>query len=309
MPRPSAWAVSCSTGSGSSTIPRSTSTTTSRTATGGCWRRCSSSVAAVVFAVLAVAAYLVNNWGFVLTQTRIDGSWHLRRGLFTTRETSLDDERVGGVSIGEPLGLRLAGGARLSAIVTGLGGDAVRQLGPGPSGAPGGGLGSGRRGPGDDGTGDRGPYRTRPTCADQALHPRPGADDGGGARPGGDGSDRRPLGRTHRLLGPSPGGRGRPRRRPGALARARSDRAALRGPLRQPVPAPGGARDDGPSSAGTSGRPGSSVGPGSPRWWPPRRGAVSPARLSTFPRTRRSASQPPAYPGWSSSSSTTSSSR
>ncbi len=78
--------------------------------------------AAVVFAVLAVAAYLVNNWGFVLTQTRIDGSWHLRRGLFTTRETSLDGERVGGVSIGEPLGLRLAGGARLSAIVTGLGG-------------------------------------------------------------------------------------------------------------------------------------------------------------------------------------------
>ncbi len=77
--------------------------------------------AAVVFAVLAVAAYLVNNWGFVLTQTRIDGSWHLRRGLFTTRETSLDGERVGGVTIGEPLGLRLAGGARLSAIVTGLG--------------------------------------------------------------------------------------------------------------------------------------------------------------------------------------------
>ena len=50
-----------------------------------------------------------------------DGSWHLRRGLFTTRETSLDDARVSGVSIGEPLSLRLAGGARLSAIVTGLG--------------------------------------------------------------------------------------------------------------------------------------------------------------------------------------------
>jgi putative membrane protein len=70
--------------------------------------------------VLAVAGYLVTNFGFQLSHTRSDGSWHLRRGLFTTRETSLDDARVSGVSIGEQLGLRLAGGARLAAIVTGL---------------------------------------------------------------------------------------------------------------------------------------------------------------------------------------------
>ncbi|MCW2793089.1 MAG: rane-flanked domain [Nocardioides sp.] len=73
-----------------------------------------------VVAALSVAGYLVTNWGFTVTHTRADGSWHLRRGLFTTRETSLDDERVSGVSIAEPLGLRLAGGGRLSAIVTGL---------------------------------------------------------------------------------------------------------------------------------------------------------------------------------------------
>lgn len=71
--------------------------------------------------VVAVGGYLVTNWGFTLTHAR--GSWHLRRGLFTTRETSLDDARVAGVSISEPLGLRLAGAARLSAIVTGLGGE------------------------------------------------------------------------------------------------------------------------------------------------------------------------------------------
>lgn len=70
--------------------------------------------------VLAVAGYLVSNWGFTLTHATRDGSWHLRRGLVTTRETSLDDERVSGVSIGEPIGLRLARGGRLSAIVTGL---------------------------------------------------------------------------------------------------------------------------------------------------------------------------------------------
>jgi putative membrane protein len=79
-------------------------------------------LAAIVVAlcVLAVVGYLVTNFGFQLTRSTTDGSWHLRRGLFTTRETSLDDARVSGVSIGEPLSLRLAGGARLSAIVTGL---------------------------------------------------------------------------------------------------------------------------------------------------------------------------------------------
>ena len=74
----------------------------------------------VVICVLAVVGYLVTNFGFVLSHTGTEGAWHLRRGLFTTRETTLDDTRVSGVSIGEPLGLRLAGGARLSAIVTGL---------------------------------------------------------------------------------------------------------------------------------------------------------------------------------------------
>lgn len=70
--------------------------------------------------VLAVVGYLLTNFGFRLTHSGPDGSWHVRRGLLTTRETTLDDARVSGVSIGEPLGLRLAGGARLTAVVTGL---------------------------------------------------------------------------------------------------------------------------------------------------------------------------------------------
>jgi putative membrane protein len=73
----------------------------------------------VTFCVLAVVGYLLTNFGFVLTRRHDDGSWHLRRGLLTTRETTMDDARMSGVSIGEPLGLRLARGARLSAIVTG----------------------------------------------------------------------------------------------------------------------------------------------------------------------------------------------
>jgi putative membrane protein len=74
----------------------------------------------VTICILSVVGYLLANFGFRLTHTGSDASWHMRRGLFTTRETTLDDARVSGVSIGEPLGLRLAGGARLSAIVTGL---------------------------------------------------------------------------------------------------------------------------------------------------------------------------------------------
>lgn len=79
--------------------------------------------AAVVVLLLAaltitVLGYLVANGGLALT--RRPGSWHLRRGLLTTRETSIDVDRVAGVAIGEPAALRLARGARLSAIVTGL---------------------------------------------------------------------------------------------------------------------------------------------------------------------------------------------
>jgi putative membrane protein len=76
--------------------------------------------------VLSVAGYLVTNWDFRLSHA--PGSWHLSRGLLTTRETSIDDARVAGVSMGEPIGLRLAGAARLSAIVTGLGSEAGSSL-------------------------------------------------------------------------------------------------------------------------------------------------------------------------------------
>jgi putative membrane protein len=75
---------------------------------------------AVVASVLSVVGYVVQNYGFTLVYTRSDHAWHLRRGLLTTRETSMDANRLRGVSLGEPLGLRLANGARLSAVVTGL---------------------------------------------------------------------------------------------------------------------------------------------------------------------------------------------
>ncbi|MCW2765742.1 MAG: rane-flanked domain [Nocardioides sp.] len=72
----------------------------------------------VLVSGLAIGGYVVANWGFTLTNG--GGAWHLRRGLLTTRETSLDDDRVAGVSLCEPIGLRIAGGGQVRAIVTGL---------------------------------------------------------------------------------------------------------------------------------------------------------------------------------------------
>lgn len=78
-------------------------------------------VAALASAVLAVAGYLVTHWD--LTLTRTPHQWRLVRGLLTTRETSVEDARLAGVVVREPLGLRLVGAAELGAVVTGLGGE------------------------------------------------------------------------------------------------------------------------------------------------------------------------------------------
>ena len=74
----------------------------------------------VVISVLSVFGYVFANWGFTLSRDRGGRSLHVRRGLVTSRETSLDLDRVRGLEIHEPLGLRLARGGRLTAIVTGL---------------------------------------------------------------------------------------------------------------------------------------------------------------------------------------------
>lgn len=73
---------------------------------------------AVLVLGLTILGYVLANWRFALRR-RAD-TWHVSRGLLTTRETSIDVERLAGVSVAEPPGLRMARGSRLSAIVTGL---------------------------------------------------------------------------------------------------------------------------------------------------------------------------------------------
>lgn len=77
-------------------------------------------VVLVVISVLAMIGYLLTNWGFLLTRNEYARTFHVRRGLLTTRETSIDLDRFRGVELHEPLGLRLVGAGRLAAVVTGL---------------------------------------------------------------------------------------------------------------------------------------------------------------------------------------------
>ncbi|RRO15715.1 hypothetical protein EIL87_17080 [Saccharopolyspora rhizosphaerae] len=57
-------------------------------------------------------------WGYQLT--REPGTLRVKRGLLTTRSLSLEERRLRGIELCEPLPLRLAGGARLGAVATGL---------------------------------------------------------------------------------------------------------------------------------------------------------------------------------------------
>jgi uncharacterized membrane protein YdbT with pleckstrin-like domain len=81
-------------------------------------------VALVLLALGAIAGAAVVNWGFRLV--RRDGALVADRGLLTRRHTELEVDRIRGVTISAGLGLRWAGAARVSALVTGLG-DAQRR--------------------------------------------------------------------------------------------------------------------------------------------------------------------------------------
>jgi putative membrane protein len=82
----------------------------------------------VLGAIFSVLGYLVTNWDFSLARDTRGRSFHVRRGLFTSTETSLERQRVRGLEVSEPLGLRLAGAAKLTAIATGVSGEGSRTM-------------------------------------------------------------------------------------------------------------------------------------------------------------------------------------
>ncbi|MGI9093491.1 MAG: PH domain-containing protein [Mycobacteriales bacterium] len=76
-------------------------------------------MAAVLTAVASTIAYLLAFWNFQLIR-RSEGTLHISRGLLTTRSTTIEERRLHGVELSEPLLLRAVGGARCIAITTGL---------------------------------------------------------------------------------------------------------------------------------------------------------------------------------------------
>nr|WP_179791480.1 PH domain-containing protein [Actinopolymorpha rutila] len=79
-------------------------------------------VVVLLLAVCVLAstlAYVLAFWNYRLTR-HPGGTLHVNRGLITTRATSIEERRMRGVELSEPLSLRLVGGARCIAIATGL---------------------------------------------------------------------------------------------------------------------------------------------------------------------------------------------
>jgi putative membrane protein len=73
----------------------------------------------LLVALASTVAYVMAFWNFALTRTS-SGTLHVSRGLLTSRSTTIEERRLRGVEIGEPLLLRAVGAARCSAITTGL---------------------------------------------------------------------------------------------------------------------------------------------------------------------------------------------
>ncbi|MET9269861.1 PH domain-containing protein [Kribbella sp. NPDC003557] len=83
-------------------------------------------VTILVLAAVLVVAGVAGSLGLFVEMWwnyRLDrgpGTLRVRRGLLTTRSVSIEERRLRGVEVVEPLGARLAGAARVDAVATGL---------------------------------------------------------------------------------------------------------------------------------------------------------------------------------------------
>ena len=94
-------------------------------------------VAAVLFVLALVAWLFISVGGYVvqwfgLRLTREHGSLHLTAGLLTTKSVSVEESRVRGLVLDEPLLLRVVGGAELSTLATGVENGVTAILPPAP---------------------------------------------------------------------------------------------------------------------------------------------------------------------------------
>ncbi|MEU5658218.1 PH domain-containing protein [Streptomyces sp. NPDC047737] len=77
-------------------------------------------LAALVAGVVGALGLWVEMWWNYRLEREPGGTLRVRRGLFTARSLSVEERRLRGVDLVEPLGVRLVGAARVDAITTGL---------------------------------------------------------------------------------------------------------------------------------------------------------------------------------------------
>ncbi|GGT35242.1 hypothetical protein GCM10010271_44050 [Streptomyces kurssanovii] len=76
--------------------------------------------AALVAGVIGAVGLWIEMWWNYRLDREPGGTLRVRRGLFTARSISIEERRLRGVDLVEPLGVRLFGAARLDAVATGL---------------------------------------------------------------------------------------------------------------------------------------------------------------------------------------------
>lgn len=82
----------------------------------------------VVWLVISISGYVIQWWNLRLTRER--GTIHLTAGAFTTRSTSVEEAKVRGVEMTEPVLLRLVKGGELATLATGVGSGGVTTVLP-----------------------------------------------------------------------------------------------------------------------------------------------------------------------------------
>ncbi|MFD5037560.1 PH domain-containing protein [Streptomyces sp. NPDC058377] len=84
-------------------------------------------LAALVSGVVGALGLWAEMWWNYRLEREPGGTLRVRRGLLTSRSLSVEERRLRGVDLVEPLGVRLTGAARLDAITTGLAKDEEAQ--------------------------------------------------------------------------------------------------------------------------------------------------------------------------------------
>ncbi|MFE2939794.1 PH domain-containing protein [Streptomyces sp. NPDC059255] len=76
--------------------------------------------AAALAGIVGALGLWVEMWWNYRLEREPGGTLRVRRGLLTSRSVSIEERRLRGVELVEPLGVRLAGAARVDAVATGL---------------------------------------------------------------------------------------------------------------------------------------------------------------------------------------------